>query len=309
MSQRAGIVRRTAAIHATIRNMALDSDTGVAFVLGGGGVLGSAEVGMLRALLEHGVRPDLIVGTSVGAINGAVIADRPDLDRVGDLEHLWGSLAEYGVFSGSALRRVGTLARTRTHAHAVEPLAELLAKEFGTRLIEQLAVRFECVAASIERAAEHWFDHGPVVDAVLASAAVPGLFPPHAYLGEHFFDGGLVHSVPVGRAVALGAQTVYVCHVGRIERPLKPPTKPWEVAMVAFEVARRHRFHADMAAVPPSVRVHVLPTGDEPPAYADLSALRYRDTSRAAERIKLAREATAAYLDRLEHGLGHGLGH
>jgi NTE family protein len=295
----AAAMQLSVGIRATIRNVGSHPDSGIAFVLGGGGILGSAEVGMLRALLEHGIHPDLIVGTSVGAINGAVIADRADADHVGDLERFWRSLSEHAVFSGSTLRRVGTLARTRTHAHEVEPLAELLTKEFGTRLIERLAVRFQCVAASIERSAEHWFDHGPVVDAVLASAAVPGLFPPHAYLGEHFFDGGLVHSVPVGRAVALGAQTVYVCHVGRIERPLKPPTKPWEVAMVAFEVARRHRFHADMAAVPPSVTVHVLPTGDQPPAYADLSALRYRDTSRVTERIKLAREATAAYLDRL----------
>jgi NTE family protein len=279
--------------------VAHERDARVAFVLGGGGVLGSAEVGMLRALLERDIRPELIIGTSVGAINGAVIADRPDLERVGDLERLWGSLSDRGVFAGSTLRRVGTLARTRTHAHEVTPLAELLSAEFGTRHIEQLAVRFQCVAASIERAAEHWFDHGPVVDAVLASAAVPGLFPPHAYQGQHFLDGGLVHSLPVGRAVLLGAHTVYVCHVGRIERPLKPPTRPWEVAMVAFEVARRHRFHADMAAAPESVIVHVLPTGDQSPAYADLSALRYRDTSRVTERIKLAREATAAYLDRL----------
>jgi NTE family protein len=100
--------------------------------------------------------------------------------------------------------------------------------------------------------------------------------------------------------VALGARTIYVLHVGRIERPLEPPRRPWEVAMVAFEIARRHRFAADMAAVPDGVTVHVLPTGDpEPPHYGDLSVLRYRDTSRVAERIRLAHESTAAYLARV----------
>jgi NTE family protein len=273
----------------------------VAFVLGGGGLLGAAEVGMLRALVHAGIRPDLVVGTSVGAINGAVFAAAPGGAAVDRLETMWSNLSDDGVLGGSALRQISTLARTRTHRHSSEPLRDLLASILGEdRLIEELATPFQCVAASIERAAEHWFDRGPAVAAVLASSAVPGLLPPVEIDGEHFFDGGLVHSIPVGRAVALGARTIYVLNVGRIERPLQPPTRPWEVAMVAFEIARRHRFAADMAAVPDNVTVHVLPTGDpEPPRYADLSALRYRDTSRVTERIRLARESAAAYLARL----------
>jgi NTE family protein len=273
----------------------------IAFVLGGGGLLGAAEVGMLRALVDAGIRPDLVVGTSVGAMNGAVFAATPGSPAVERLETMWSNLSDDGVLGGSALRQISTLARTRTHRHSSEPLRDLLASILGEdRLIEELATPFQCVAASIERAAEHWFDRGPVVAAVLASSAVPGLLPPVEINGEHFFDGGLVHSIPVGRAVALGARTIYVLNVGRIERPLQPPTRPWDVAMVAFEIARRHRFAADMAAVPDNVTVHVLPTGDpEPPRYTDLSALRYRDTSRVSERIRLARESAAAYLARL----------
>ena len=272
----------------------------VAFVLGGGGLLGASEVGMLRALVHADVRPDLIVGTSVGAINGAVFASAPGGHVVDRLETMWSSLSRDDIFGGSALRQVSTLARTRTHTHSSEPLRDLLASILGEdRLIEDLSIPFQCVAASIERAAEHWFRRGSVVEAVLASSAVPGLLPPVDIGGEHFFDGGLVHSIPIGRAVALGARTVYVLHVGRIERPLQPPTRPWEVAMVAFEIARRHRFAADMAAVPDNVTVHVLPTGDpEPPKYADLSTLRYRDTARVPERIQLAQQSAAAYLAR-----------
>ena len=85
--------------------------------------------------------------------------------------------------------------------------------------------------------------------AVLASCAVPGLLPPVEIDGEHYFDGGLVHSIPVGRAVALGASTVYVLQVGRIESELTVPRRPWEVGLVAFEIARRHRFHEEMSAV------------------------------------------------------------
>jgi NTE family protein len=115
---------------------------------------------------------------------------------------------------------------------------------------------------------------------------------------EHFLDGGLVNSVPVSRAVELGARTVFVLQVGRVERPLTPPKLPWQVALVAFEVARRHRFAADMATLPDDVVVHVLPTGDVVPE--GLRQLRYRDAKRTAERVERAYDASAAYLARLD---------
>jgi NTE family protein len=270
---------------------------GTAFVLGGGGVLGAAEVGMLRALFEHEVHPDLIVGTSVGAINGALVAADPTPEGADRLRGLWAELTSQGVFAGSVLSRVGTLVRTGTHVHPREPLRELLTAHLPVRTFAELQVPFQCVAASIERAAERWFTDGDVVDAVLASCAVPGLLPPVELDGEHFLDGGLVHSIPVGRAVSLGADTVYVLHVGRIDRPLRPPTRPWEVATVAFEIARRHRFAADLAALPPGVTVHVLPTGGHtPPGTANL---RYRNLSGVAARIDRAHAAAGEYLDRI----------
>jgi NTE family protein len=137
------------------------------------------------------------------------------------------------------------------------------------------------------------------VPAVLASSAVPGLLPPVEIDGEHYLDGGLVHSIPVGRAVALGATTIYVLHVGRIDRPLRPPARPWEVATVAFEIARRHRFAADLAALPEGVALHVLPSGEgAPPSAGDLRSLRYRDFSAVGGRIERAHAAARAHLDR-----------
>jgi len=277
---------------------------GVAFVLGGGGgPLGAHEVGMLRALLERGIVPDLVLGTSVGAINGAAICADPSVDGVRRLADLWAAIGRRDVFGGSVLRRARTLARTRTHLHGNELLRERLTATLGDGRIEDLAIPFQCVAASIENAREHWFADGPVVDAVLASAAVPGILPPVEIGGEHFIDGGIVNSIPVDRAVLLGARRIFVLHVGRLDRPLQPPRWPWEVALVAFEIARRHRFLGDLAALPEGLDVHVLPTGlQDPPRYTDLSQYRYRDTSHAAERIAGAHAASASYLD--EHGLG-----
>ena len=268
----------------------------VAFVLGGGGVLGAHEVGMLQALAEAGVRPDLVLGTSVGALNGVFVAAHEDPGQaVPELAAVWREGVAADAFAGSLFGRVRTLARSGTHLHPNEPLRRLL-EALPVANIEDLALPFQCVAASIERAAAHWFTSGPIVPAVLASAAVPGLLPPVRVGDEHFFDGGLVHSIPIGRALELGARTVYVLHVGRIEQPLQPPTRPWEVGLVAFEIARRYRFAEDMAAIPSGVTVHVLPAGADGQAGADLSQLRYRDTSRIDEHIRRAYEASAAYL-------------
>lgn len=262
-----------------------------AFVLGGGGVLGAHEVGMLRALDEAGITPDLVVGTSVGALNGAVIAAAPG-EAVARLTGLWQSDVVRTAFTGSWVARLSTLAKTGTHLHPIGPLGEVLGETVGVAHIEELEVPFQCVAASVERAAAHWFTSGPLVEAVLASCAVPGLLPPVVIGGEHFYDGGLVHSIPVGRAVLLGAKRVYVLHVGRIERPLAPPRRFWEVGMVAFEIARRHRFAEDMASLPAGVEVHVLPAGTTQP----LSPLRYRDLSQISAYIDRAYEASSRYL-------------
>jgi NTE family protein len=271
--------------------------TGTAFVFGGGGVLGACEAGMLRALLDAGITPDLVVGTSIGAINGAAIADDPTPDAARRLCVVWDDVARAGVFGGSLIARLRTLARTRTEVQSSEPLRRMLATTLRAQRIEDLRVRFECVAASIERAAEHWFTAGPLIPAILASAAVPGVLPPVEIDGEHYVDGGIVNSIPVGRAVALGARRVFVLHVGRIERPLEPPRTPWEVGLIAFEIARRHRFHTDIARLPDDVELHVLPTGvEQQPRFSDLSNLRYADVNRIGDRVARAYDATAAYL-------------
>jgi NTE family protein len=264
----------------------------VAFVLGGGGLLGAHEVGMLRALLEAGITPDLVVGTSVGAINGVVVAADPTPASVRQLADLWLDLDNSDLFGGSLVGRLSTLARTGTSLHTDQPLRDALTSHLTARTFEELAVPFQCVAASVERAAEHWFSTGPLIDAVVASCAVPGLLPPARVGSGTYLDGGLVHSIPVGRAVALGATTLYVLQVGRIEQPLTAPQRPWEVGLVAFEVARRHRFASDMAALPPGVTAHVLPTGSSTKA----ATLKYRDKSGIARRIASAYEATKAYL-------------
>jgi NTE family protein len=276
------------------------NQTRVAFVLGGGGILGAHEVGMLRALAERAVMPDVVLGTSIGAVNGALFAADPSAEGVTRLTELWvdSNLAE--VSTGGLLRRAGTLARTGTHLQSFSEARRRLAAALPVDRVEDLRLPFQCVAASIERAAEHWFDSGDLADVVLASCAVPGILPPVRIGEEHFIDGGIVNSIPVARAVALGARTIYVLQVGRLETPLQPPRWPWEVGLVAFEVARRHRFAHDLQSLPDHVTLHVLPTGGSAaPAYNDISGqLRYRRIARTVERqIESAYDASLRYLE------------
>ena len=185
-----------------------------AFVLGGGGVLGAVEVGMLRALAEADIKPDIILGTSVGALNGALVAADPGPGVIERLLALWQSAAAgKEVYSDGAVRQMTRAVRTGTHLHSAKPLRARLEQELGDLTFDQLVIPFQCCAACIERACEHWFTEGRVVDAVVASAAVPGLLRPARVGDEHFLDGGIVNSIPVGRAVEVGADRIFVLQV------------------------------------------------------------------------------------------------
>ena len=199
------------------------------------------------------------------------------------------------MYGDSALRTVRRAVSTGTHIWSSEPLQQALYDEFGDVTFEDLPVRLQVCAASIERSAEHWFDSGPVVDAVMASAAVPGLLPPAKVGDEHYLDGGIVNSIPLGRAVQLGASRVFVLQVGRIDRPLTVPRRPWEVARVSFEIARRHRFIRELEELPASVEAHVLPARGT--SAKDDSLLGSRDFAGVLQRIDETYDASVAYLD------------
>ncbi|MEA2024037.1 MAG: patatin-like phospholipase family protein, partial [Actinomycetota bacterium] len=165
----------------------------VAFVLGGGGHRGAYEVGMLKALTEQGIRPDVVLGTSIGAVNGALIARDPGIDGAALLEQTWIDLNFGDVFPGSLWSKARSALRQRTYLHGNDQLREWLESLLADDAFGDLAVPFQCVAACIEEAAEQWFTSGSLIDAILASSAVPGLLPPVEIAGKHFVDGGVVN--------------------------------------------------------------------------------------------------------------------
>lgn len=267
-----------------------------AFVLGGGGRWGAVEVGMLQALDEGGIKPELVLGTSVGAFNGSVIADEPGPSGVERLTSFWEEVTGADLFGGTLLGRMRSVAMLKPALHETSEIRGILERVHGpSRRIEDLATRFQCVAASIERSAEHWFTSGPLIDAVLASSAVPALFPPVEIDGEHFYDGGLVNSVPLTRAVDLGASVIFVLQVGRVETSLRPPGRLHEAALISFEIARRHRFATTMENLPEGIEVHLLPSGN-PVTFDDRRQLRWTDTASTPRLIDGAYQASREYL-------------
>ncbi|MEM7271636.1 MAG: patatin-like phospholipase family protein [Actinomycetota bacterium] len=263
----------------------------IAFVFSGGGNLGAVQVGMLRALAETGVRPDVIVGCSVGAINGAGFAAEPNLDGVERLDRIWRRIAagEPDLMPSRLIPIVAQLARKGQSLHDPQTLADLLDEELVAKTFDGLAIPFQCVATDLESATEHWFDRGRLVPALLASAALPAVYPAFRHGDRTFIDGGVLNEVHAARAVALGATELYVLHVGHLEGRTLETQRPFDGLARAYWTARRFRMEEDLGSIPGHCVVHRLPAGSKP-------RLRFDDFSQAGELADLAYQATAQYL-------------
>jgi NTE family protein len=174
-----------------------------AFVLAGGGSLGAVEVGMLEALVEAGVQPDLIVSCSAGAVNGAFFAGRPDAGGVRALRAVWEGLRARDVFPFSPLGSLLGALSLRDHLVDSGPLARLMKRHLAYRELEAARVPVHVVATDVLTGREVVLSRGPAVPAVLASAAIPGVFPPVRIGDAHLFDGGIASNTPI--AAALGS--------------------------------------------------------------------------------------------------------
>ena len=261
----------------------------VAFVLSGGGNLGALQVGMLRALLEHDITPDLILGCSVGAINGAALAETPTVAGALRMEWLWRALVGKDLMPAGWLPNTVAIARRGEAIHDNLGLRRHLEQSLQARTFEELAVPFQCVATDVVGVREVWFRSGPLIDPILASAALPAVYPAVEIDGVRYLDGAIVDDVPMTRAVELGARTLYVLQVGMFSRPRPEPRRPLDVAIQSYWIARHHRFKRELAAMPPEIELHLLPTGQTP-------HMRYNDFTRTSELMSRAYEASSAYL-------------
>jgi len=229
----------------------------VAVVLSGGGNRGVAQVGMLRALVEAGVRPDVVVGTSVGSLNGAALARDPSDAGIDDLEAVWLGLSRERLFADGRLTRAWRLASRATHIFGSEGLAEAI-DAFGVERFSDLAVPLRVIACDLATGAEAVFAAGPLKPALLASCALPGVYAPVAHDGRLLVDGGVVNNVPVSHAVAGPVEQVFVCDASA-ELDDQVPRSAIEVIMRSFAIARHGRARRDQERYGSDPRVIFLP--------------------------------------------------
>jgi len=235
-----------------------------AVVLSGGGSLGAVQIGALRALLEAGVRPDLLVGCSVGAMNAASLAVDPSLARLGELEALWRSLERKDVFGGN--RRMLATHVVRGDAHLYEPdaLRALVRRAVPVADLADTVVPCHVVTTDLRTGASCWWTSGDPVTVLSASACMPAVFPPVPLGGSLHVDGGVTCPVPTARALDLGAIRTWVIDVtgGSIGRR-DERMSALDVLLVSFAITRS-KLDEHSAARPGQrvVRLSKLPVGD-----------------------------------------------
>ena len=268
-----------------------------AFVLSGGGNLGSIQVGMLKALVEAGITPDVIVGTSIGAVNAAFLAADPTSpDHVERLCQLWRDVTSRDVFTWNPLRMAHAVLR-RGSFFPPEGWRRFLAERIPYERIEDAAVPLRITATDFEDGSTVILDSGPVVEAVMASTCLPGIFPPHR-IGDHLYlDGVLSDQVPFKPAIEAGADTVYVLALSHAS-PQPDLRSPKAILRHSLTILLfpRIRLHAlDLPERHPGLRIIQVPSRGAQVALWDMS--------RHGELIEQAYQETAEFL---KSGGGNG---
>jgi len=259
-----------------------------AFVLSGGGSLGAVQVGMLRALFEKDLSPDFLIGTSVGAVNAAWVAGRPEPESVDGLAEIWLGLRRQHVFPLSPLTGARGLLGRSNHFISNDHLRELLEQHIPYRRLEEATLPVHVVATELKSGRATTLTSGPAVPALLASCAIPGVFPPVTIGRREFVDGAVANHTPITVAIELGARKIYVLPVG-YPWLNREPTNALGMALYALARIVEQKLDAEVAANRAAADIHILPALD----IADVSPA---DFSHTRELIEWGYKAARRYL-------------
>lgn len=273
----------------------------VVFVLSAGGNLGAIQVGQLRAVLDAGLRPDAVVGASVGALNATWIAADPTVQAVDRLAALWMSLTGREIFESSRWQQVWRLLRGEPSLHSGAALRAFLEANTPVRDLSHCAVPVHVAVTELIGGRSDFLTDGDTVTALAASTAIPGVLAPVDIDGTLYVDGGVTQSTPLARAGELGASHVVVFDVG-MPAAVRTPRSAIETVIVAFAAARRRLVSLDLAAFAPDTQVTWLapPGSDEGTATlrdgTRVCDIPLTDFSRTGELIELGHRTASAQL-------------
>ena len=270
-----------------------------AFVLSGGASLGALQVGMLEALYEQGIAPDFLVGTSVGALNGAFVASRAQSPQTAtELGRVWRDLQRQDVFPLSMSALVGGVCGRRDHLVPDRELRRLIRRYVQFEDLADAPIPLHLVAFDLIEGRELLLSEGPAVEAILASASIPGIFPPVAIGDQRLIDGGVVNNTPISHAVELGAERIYILPTqGPHSRPARVPTCALDAAIQALHLLVGCRVEADVARYAAEAELIMLPA-------ANAGCVQPTSFERSHRLITDAREAARTALARSRGG-GH----
>lgn len=260
-----------------------------AFVLSGGASLGSIQVGMLRALESAGIVPDLIVGTSVGAVNGAWIAGAYSAASIDGLAALWRSMSRPRIFPTDPLTGLAGVLGRGDHLVPPRRLRRLIREHIQFTDLELATTPFHTVSSDVLTGRSVRLSTGSAVDAIAASAAIPGIFPPVPVDGRLLIDGGAVQNLPIREAVDLGADTVWVLPTGASCPISQPPSSALEMMLRGLQLALNAQMAAEIAACEGLVDLRLVPP-------LCPVAVNPADFSQAADLIRRAERETGAWL-------------
>lgn len=262
----------------------------IAFVFAGGGSLGAIQVGMLRELIAWGLRPDLVIGASAGAINGAYFACHPDADGAARLESLWRGIRRTEIMPWSWRSLLAMFSRRQGYVVDARGLRQLLSRNFDLARLEETPVPLHVVATDMQTGEEVVLSRGNIVDAVLASAAIPGIYPPVRLDGRVLIDGGVANNTPISTAVRMGATDIVVLPAGFTCAQRREPRGAIEHALNALSLLVARQLVHDLEHWSHRARIAVVP----PLCPLDVSPYDY---TRCGELIDRAAATTVSWLD------------
>ena len=232
----------------------------LAFVLSGGGPLGAVQVGLIQALFQEGIVPDFVVGTSVGALNAVAIAHDPTSAGALALRNVWTQMRSDDLFPGGRLVSAWHAFKRGSHVFSNTGLRRIIAT-LGVETFEELLLPSHIVATNLETGGETWFNSGPIIDPLLASSAMPGIFCPVTIAGVPYIDGGIANNVPVGKAVELGARKIYLLNVSGVTQR-RELSRPHDFAMHGLVLARAQRYRLDIERYRDKAEIIEFPPAD-----------------------------------------------
>jgi len=265
-----------------------------AFVLAGGGSLGAIQVGMMHALVKHGVTADMVVGSSVGAINGAYYAGDPTLKGVLQLETIWRGLHRHDVFPVSWRALLGFLWR-RDFLVSHDGIRKLIEDHLPFRNLQDARLPLHIVTTDILSGDSVVLSEGSAAEAIVASTAIPGAFAPIHYRNFYLADGAISSNTPIRVAVRKGATRLIIMPTGHACAAQAPPVGAVANALQALTLLIARQLVSELEGLDPGIEYYVVPP------LCPLVGSPY-DFSQTAEHIERAIKSTEAWLR--QNGLG-----